>query len=87
MHRCIQIPATIALMATTAQSVIVGRPSQTRTWTSAEANPGLDYRRLWGGTAPRIVAIGVMQDTDQTMTLAIGDLSRLDWRFYHAAAP
>ena len=80
-------PTYVQGRAPVATSVIVGRPSQTRTWTSAEANPRLDYRRLWGGTAPRIVAIGVMQDTDQTMTLAIGDLSRLDWRFYHAAAP
>lgn len=65
--------------AASAAAMIVGRPSQTRHWTSVETNPFLDYRRLWGGTAPRIVAIGVMQDTDQTMTSAIGDLMRLQW--------
>ena len=80
-------PTYVQGHAPAATSLIAGRPSHTRTWTSTEANPFLDYRRVWGGTAPRIVAIGVMQDTDQTMTLAIGDLAQLRWRFLNAAPP
>jgi hypothetical protein len=33
------------------------------------------------------VAIGVMQDTDQTRSAAIGDVMNLSWRSEHAAQP
>jgi hypothetical protein len=60
-------------------SIAVGEPGRTRNWQEVTADPIADYRRLWHADAPRIVAIGVMQDTDQTRSAAIGDLMDLKW--------
>jgi len=66
---------------------IAGRPSLARNWIGATADPFGDYRRIWGGAPPQIVAIGVMQDTDQTGSAAIGDVMNLFWRIENAALP
>jgi Protein of unknown function (DUF3047) len=66
---------------------IAGRPMAARTWTSVAADPIADYQRIWGAVPNRIVAIGVMQDTDQTRNDAIGDILTLSWRPAHAATP
>jgi Protein of unknown function (DUF3047) len=60
-------------------SIVAGLPAMTRGWMSVTADPIADYRRFWHSDAPRIVALGVMQDTDQTRTAAIGDLMDLKW--------
>ncbi len=60
-------------------AIAIGQPSLTRNWVAVTADPLADYRRLWHSDAPRIVAIGVMQDTDQTRSAAIGDLMDLKW--------
>ncbi len=62
-----------------------GRPALTKDWLVIEADPFADYRRLWNEEAGRIIAIGVMQDTDQTRAEAIGDLMDLQWRMKNAA--
>ncbi len=66
---------------------IAGRPDLARDWISATADPFQDYRRIWASTPPQIVAIGVMQDTDQTRSAAIGDVMNLHWRSENAALP
>jgi hypothetical protein len=59
---------------------IAGRPALAFNWVSAVADPFEDYRRIWGSAPPPIVAVGVMQDTDQTGSAAIGDVMSLYWR-------
>lgn len=66
---------------------IAGRPGRARDWVSARADPFGDYRRLWRDAPPPIVAVGVMQDTDQTRSPAIGDIQSLFWRRANAAHP
>jgi len=66
---------------------IAGRPAQAHDWISVAADPFTDYRRIWGSAPPSIVAIGVMQDTDQTRSAAIGDVMNLHWRSENAAKP
>lgn len=66
---------------------IAGRPALARDWVHATADPFLDYRRIWGSEPRQIIAIGVMQDTDQTRSAAIGDVMNLYWRSEHAAPP
>ena len=66
---------------------IAGRPDRARDWISAAADPFQDYRRIWGSAPPQIVAVGVMQDTDQTRSAAIGDVTNLHWRSENAALP
>ncbi len=60
-------------------SLVAGLPAATLSWVTVTADPIADYRRLWQTDAPRIVAIGVMQDTDQTRSAAVGDLFDLKW--------
>lgn len=60
-------------------SIAAGQPALATNWLSVTVDPIADYRRLWRSDAPRIVAIGVMQDTDQTRSAAIGDLMDLQW--------
>jgi len=66
---------------------IAGRPELALNWIGASADPFLDYRRIWGSVPPPIVAVGVMQDTDQTRSAAIGDVMNLYWRNEKAAQP
>lgn len=66
---------------------IAGRPALARDWVQAIAEPFGDYRRVWGSAPPQIVAIGVMQDSDQTRRATIGDIKSLIWRNEDAAHP
>lgn len=66
---------------------IAGRPAQAHDWISAAADPFTDYRRIWGSAPPSIVAVGVMQDTDQTRSGAIGDVMSLFWTSENALKP
>ncbi len=66
---------------------IAGRPALARDWMRAAGDPFLDYRRIWGDSPPPIVAVGVMQDTDQTRSAAIGDVMSLHWRSANAIQP
>lgn len=68
-------------------TINAGMPAQSRGWVNRSADPGRDYRRIWGSDAPRIIAVGVMQDTDQTMNAAIGDIQILEWRNVDASIP
>jgi Protein of unknown function (DUF3047) len=66
---------------------IAGRPALAREWVRAAADPFADYRRIWGTTPQPIVAIGVMQDTDQTRSAAIGDILTISWSRADASYP
>ena len=46
-------------------------------WRSEGVDPFGDYRRIWGGAAPPVSAIGFMQDTDQTRRRAVAELRAL----------
>ena len=59
---------------------MAGRPASAREWVRGSADPFSDYHAIWGDQAPSIVAIGVMQDTDQTRSPAIGDIMNIYWR-------
>ncbi|MEP7175513.1 MAG: DUF3047 domain-containing protein [Gemmatimonadales bacterium] len=48
-------------------------------WHAHEVDPFEDYRRLWDREPPPITAVGVMQDTDMTGSLAVADLRDLTW--------
>jgi Protein of unknown function (DUF3047) len=65
----------------------VGSTANAMQWTDVNADPFADYRRIWGGSPPDIVAIGVMQDTDQTRSAAVAELRHLTWSTSHAATP
>lgn len=58
------------------------RISDTRTgeWLSTTVAPFADYERIWGGPPRDIVAVGFLQDTDQTRSRAIADVRSLAWR-------
>ncbi len=49
------------------------------TWLETDLDPFADYRRVWGGRLPAIVAVGLMQDTDQTGSTAMADVRVLSW--------
>ncbi|MCC7052962.1 MAG: DUF3047 domain-containing protein [Gemmatimonadaceae bacterium] len=61
------------------QSINAGRPLAARHWVDVLVDPVRDYERIWRAAAPAIVAVGVMQDTDQTGSAAVGDMRRLEW--------
>lgn len=49
-------------------------------WRDREAQPFLDYARIWPGEAPQpITAIGLVQDTDMTAAEAVAELRWLRW--------
>lgn len=47
-------------------------------WVELEVDPDADYRRIWGRSPPRIAAVGLMQDTDQTGGSAVAEVRRLE---------
>jgi Protein of unknown function (DUF3047) len=57
----------------------IGPNIASSTWLETELDPFADYRRVWGGRLPAIVAVGLMQDTDQTGGTAIADVRMLSW--------
>ncbi len=48
-------------------------------WRDVVVDPGADYARVWGGPAPAIAVVGLLQDTDQTQQNAVADLRSLHW--------
>ncbi len=58
---------------------LAGRAEVGSAWQAAGVRPFEDYRRFWGGEAPAIRAVGLMQDTDQTDTPAAAELRELRW--------
>lgn len=48
-------------------------------WLRTTVDPFADYQRVWGGRAPSIVAIGIMQDSEQTKAMAMADIRALAW--------
>jgi Protein of unknown function (DUF3047) len=65
----------------------IGSTADTQQWTDVMADPFADYRRIWGSAPPDIVAVGVLQDTDQTRSAAVADLRHLTWSTQHATSP
>lgn len=57
-----------------------GTAAAAREWTAHAVDPFGDHERAWGEAATRIVAIGVMQDTDQTRSAATADIRLLTWQ-------
>jgi Protein of unknown function (DUF3047) len=57
--------------------VVESGPARRGTWLRQQRNVAADYRRLFGGTPPRVGAVAVMIDADDTASSAeatIGDL-------------
>ena len=48
-------------------------------WIDATLDPFADYQRVWGGKPRAIVAVGLMQDTEQTGGTAMADVRSLSW--------
>jgi hypothetical protein len=80
-------PAWRTARAPTLVAVMLGTPAAARSWTAVGVNPRQDYQRLWGQIPPPIRAVGVMQDTDQTMSTAVGDVRHIFWRASDAPRP
>jgi len=57
----------------------VGGTRDVGRWSENAVNPFADYRRVWRRKPPSVVAVGVMQDTDQTRAMAVAELRRLEW--------
>jgi Protein of unknown function (DUF3047) len=57
----------------------IGSQAASSTWLETDLDPFADYRRVWGGRLPAIVAVGLMQDTDQTGSAAMADVRMLSW--------
>ncbi len=49
-------------------------------WHESVVDPFADFGRIWGTPARPIVAIGIMQDTDQTRGTAEADVRAMVWR-------
>lgn len=58
----------------------MGGPDTDGRWRRTTVDPFADYQRVWGGAARAIVAIGIMQDSEQTMSEASADVRALVWR-------
>jgi len=48
-------------------------------WVETELDPFRDYQRIWGGKPRAVVAVGLMQDTEQTGGTAMADVRELAW--------
>jgi Protein of unknown function (DUF3047) len=49
------------------------------TWHDQTVDPFADYRRFWNREPPPITAVGLMQDTDMTHSLAVAEVRDLTW--------
>ncbi len=49
-------------------------------WRHTVVDPFADYRRIWGGKPRAIIAIGLMQDSEDTQSSATADIRALVWR-------
>lgn len=48
-------------------------------WRDHAVDPAADYQRIWGKTAPKVTAVGLMQDTDQTGERATAEVRSMSW--------
>ncbi len=48
-------------------------------WNRTTRDPLADYRAFWKAEPPRILAIGLMQDAEQTKSAVIADIESLTW--------
>jgi len=55
----------------------ISTPTAVHGWMPMVVSPMADYRRIWKNDPPAIVAIGFMQDSDQTRSFALADLMSL----------
>jgi hypothetical protein len=70
---------TRASFVSGALHVIRIAPPPPGTWADVTVDPVADYVRIFGAAPPRITGIGVLQDSDQTGSLAVVDLATLVW--------
>jgi hypothetical protein len=49
-------------------------------WQLTVVDPFADYQRIWGGKPRKIVAVGLMQDSEGTESRATADIRALVWR-------
>jgi hypothetical protein len=57
-----------------------GDPTQ---WSRTTRDPLADYRAFWNAEPPRILAVGLMQDAEQTASAVIADIATLSWSTSH----
>ncbi len=48
-------------------------------WNQTTRDPISDYRAFWHAEPPRILAIGILQDAEQTNTAVVADIASLTW--------
>ncbi len=70
---------TRASFVSGALHVIRIAPPPAGAWADVTVDPVADYVRIFGKSPPRITGVGVMQDSEQTGSLAVADLASLFW--------
>ena len=70
---------TRASFVSGAQHVIRNAPPPAGAWADVTVDPVADYARIFGRPPPRITGVGVLQDSEQTGSLAVADLASLVW--------
>jgi len=58
---------------------VAGKMEADGTWRDHEVDPFADYRTFWNREPPPITAVGLMQDTDMTRSMAVAELRHLLW--------
>ncbi len=48
-------------------------------WNRTTRDPLADYRAFWHAEPPRILAVGIMQDAEQTQSTVVADVASLTW--------
>jgi len=48
-------------------------------WNRTTRDPIADYRAFWNAEPPRILAIGILQDAEQTKSAVVADITSLTW--------
>ncbi len=54
-------------------------PPANGAWATVTVDPIADYVRLFGRQPPKITGVGLLQDSEQTGSLAVADLAVLEW--------
>lgn len=69
-----------ASFQSTALHVIrIGSGTARGRWHDCTIDPFVDYRRIWGEPARAVVAVGLMQDSDDTRGVAVADVRTFSW--------
>lgn len=58
---------------------VAGEMEADSLWRDQEVDPFADYRRFWRRDPPAITAVGIMQDTDMTRSMAVAEFRDLRW--------